>query len=463
MFFSSWLRNRKSSRGLRCQGPRLRPRLEALEDRWLPSTLTVTSPLDDGSSGTLRATIAAAASGDTIVFANSLNGQTITLNGSELLLNKNLNIQGLGATQLAISGNHLSRVFEVGVLPGTLIGPQVSLSGLTIEYGNAGPSYSYNDGGGIFNRGTLWLTGCNFSSNSADGYGGAIYSAAPSLKLDGCNFSGNSTAFGDGGGIYSDSPTTGTNCVFSNNSSAGSGGAIAHYDYLLSLSRCTFTANNAWNGEGGAIVHGGNLIGAINLTLSQCTLSGNSAHALSSSPFDRGGAISTSASTMLTACTLSGNSAAIGGAIYSSQGKGDSVTLSGCTLSGNSAANGGALWSATYSGSSLTVSACTITGNTAAIGGGIYNADSLKGALTITDSTITGNTATSKGGGIYNNGAASLLNTKVSNNSAGTQGGGIFNDVNGTLTLYSSSVVSGNSAPDGADLNNLGHVLRKKG
>src|SRR6516164_5907272 len=135
MFFSSWLRNRKSSRGLRCQGPRFRPRLEALEDRWLPSTLTVTSPLDNGSSGTLRATIAAAASGDTIVFDNSLNHQTVTLNGNELLINKTLNIQGPGADLLAISGNHLSRVFEVAVVPGALIVPQVSLSGLTIRDG----------------------------------------------------------------------------------------------------------------------------------------------------------------------------------------------------------------------------------------------------------------------------------------------------------------------------------------
>src|SRR6516164_4650399 len=128
MFFSSWLRNRKPSRGPRCQGPRraaalrFRPRLEALEDRWMPSTLTVTTPLDEVNPNddvlSLREAIKqanpATPGGDTIVFASSLNGQTITLNGSELLINKNLNIQGPGPTQLlAISGNNLSRVFEV--------------------------------------------------------------------------------------------------------------------------------------------------------------------------------------------------------------------------------------------------------------------------------------------------------------------------------------------------------------
>jgi hypothetical protein len=80
---------------------RVRPRLEFLEDRRLPSTLTVTNNLDSGS-GSLRADIAAAQSGDTINFDPSLNGQTITLN-SELFIGgpiHNLTIQGPGAGQL---------------------------------------------------------------------------------------------------------------------------------------------------------------------------------------------------------------------------------------------------------------------------------------------------------------------------------------------------------------------------
>src|SRR6516225_4769018 len=173
MFFSSWLRNRKSSRGLRCQGPRFRPRLEALEDRWLPSTLTVTSPLDDGSSGTLRATIAAAASGDTIVFDSGLNGQSITLNGNELAVAKNLNIQGPGAAQLGISANHLSRVFEVWA------NTQVTLAGLTIRDGSGSGLYN---GGGLFSQGTVTVSGCAVSGNSAE-YGGGICNSTPSATL----------------------------------------------------------------------------------------------------------------------------------------------------------------------------------------------------------------------------------------------------------------------------------------
>src|SRR5258707_12513117 len=99
MWFSSWLRNRNRSDAVersRAHGsPRqraiYRPRMEALENRWLPSTLTVLNNLDSGP-GSLRADIAAANSGDQIVFANSVHA--ITLTSGELAVNKSLDIEG---------------------------------------------------------------------------------------------------------------------------------------------------------------------------------------------------------------------------------------------------------------------------------------------------------------------------------------------------------------------------------
>src|SRR5262245_22496174 len=70
--------------------------------------LTVTSLADSGA-GTLRDRITAAAPGDTIQFGVS---GTITLN-SELVLSKSLQINGLTANSLRISGNHNSRVFNI--------------------------------------------------------------------------------------------------------------------------------------------------------------------------------------------------------------------------------------------------------------------------------------------------------------------------------------------------------------
>src|SRR5436309_17430 len=96
----SWLRQRmvaddRTGRNRKHRPmPRIRPRLEILEDRCLPSTLTVLNNTDTGVSGdgSLRGEIAAAQSGDTIVFDPSLNGQTITLMTGELVIDKSLDI-----------------------------------------------------------------------------------------------------------------------------------------------------------------------------------------------------------------------------------------------------------------------------------------------------------------------------------------------------------------------------------
>src|SRR5262249_8923839 len=140
---------------------RFQPQLEVLECREVPSTLTVTSPADRGP-GSLRADIAAAGNKDTIVFAPSLNGQTINLTSGALVINqKNLTIQGPGASKLTVSGNHASTVFVVEP------GANVKLSGLTISNGEgtAGTLYYVNDGygGGVANYGTLTVSGCILS------------------------------------------------------------------------------------------------------------------------------------------------------------------------------------------------------------------------------------------------------------------------------------------------------------
>src|SRR6516162_9128669 len=71
------------------------PRLEILEDRVTPSTLTVKNTNDSGD-GSLRQAILGSSSGDTIKFASSLSGQKIILTSGELDIAHNLKIQGLG-------------------------------------------------------------------------------------------------------------------------------------------------------------------------------------------------------------------------------------------------------------------------------------------------------------------------------------------------------------------------------
>jgi predicted outer membrane repeat protein len=271
MLFSCWLRDwirsapapRRRTETSPGQRAGFRPRLEALEDRWLPSTLTVTDTQNSGR-GSLRAEIAAAQNGDTIVFSPKLDGKTITLTTGELDLTKNLTIQGPGAGQLTISGNsanwysdysttrntYASRVFEVAQ------NVTVTLSGLTISNGDGLAGYTLGqhpsdyDGGGILDHGTLMVSGCTVSNNHANA-GGGIYSDG-TLTVSGCTVSGNH-AIG-GAGIANSGTATLVSTTISSNISDWVDGAYQPH------------------GVGGGIVNEGTL------TLSGSTISGNLAN-----------------------------------------------------------------------------------------------------------------------------------------------------------------------------------------
>src|SRR5438309_7290973 len=109
MWFTSRVHRRETGRKP-VRASRFVPRLEALEDRAVPSTLTVVNTLDKGA-GSLRDTIGRAHYGDTIVFDPGLNGQTIALASDELAIKKSLDIEGPGASLLAVSGSDAVRVF----------------------------------------------------------------------------------------------------------------------------------------------------------------------------------------------------------------------------------------------------------------------------------------------------------------------------------------------------------------
>jgi hypothetical protein len=129
-----------------------------MEHRALLSTLTVTNTHDSGS-GSLRAAISGAASGDTINFAHALDGKTIVLSSGELAIGTSVDIEGPGANRLSISGGGASRVFDV-----TTSGLNVTISGLTIKDGSA------PQGGGIIDQGgTLTLSNDVVADNQAHG------------------------------------------------------------------------------------------------------------------------------------------------------------------------------------------------------------------------------------------------------------------------------------------------------
>jgi hypothetical protein len=287
MWFSSWLRKRTRSasrpRGSTRSRAAYRPTLETLEGRWLPSTLTVMNTADSGP-GSLRAEIAAAQSGDTIVFAPRLTGHTITLTSGELVVNKSLDIEGPAAGPLTISGNHASRVFDIQAGAAATIGGLTIANGRVVDDGGGGivneagaslrlvndtvvNNTAYGIGGGLWNQigGTLAVSNSTFRGNQALG---SLTFSYPDEGFD----PGGGTA--EGGGIDSDGSATVSNSLFLANLVQGAtggsedgahGGALAT-DGPLTVTGSLFTANQARGGDGGLGGDGGQAeAGAINI------------------------------------------------------------------------------------------------------------------------------------------------------------------------------------------------------
>jgi hypothetical protein len=266
----------------------------------------------DIGSGSLWATIAAAHNGDTVVFAPSLAGQTITLTGGELVISKSLEIEGLGAAKLTVSGNDTGRVFDI-VKPGA----NVTIAGLTISHGLA------VQGGGIDNLGKLIVSDCILTDNVVAGgtgvtaRGGGIFNeAGGKLTVSDTTFTGNRALGGDGdggaggygigGGFANQGTASVVHNTFTDNLAQGGagtsvgdpyvgfgvGGAIANeHGGRLTVAQCMFTDNRAVGGlrrSGSGFVDGIGAGGAISngatleflpptLTITDSTFTGNRA------------------------------------------------------------------------------------------------------------------------------------------------------------------------------------------
>ena len=244
----------------------------------------VTTNADSGA-GSLRQAIQDACAGSTITFDMTPGHviSPITLTSAELVISKNLTIQGPGANFLTVQrstaiGTPIFRVFNIG-------SATVTISGLTIANGNtddgaAGGSNPGVNGGGIINTGTLTITNSSITGNLT-GSGGS-------------NASGTGGPGGDGGGIYNSGTLTVTNSTISGNRTGpggnggatgtggkgGSGGGIANTG-TLSVVNSTFNGNQAGNGgnagssgTGGAGGDGGAVLSNTG-TITNCTISGN--------------------------------------------------------------------------------------------------------------------------------------------------------------------------------------------
>ena len=361
------------------------------------ATYTVNN-INNQGPGSLRQALTDAASGDII---NITATGTLILD-SELIVNKNLAIQGPGAVNLAISGNGATRVFNIG-------NATVSISDLSITGG-----YTGGTGGGLFNRGALTLTGVAIAGNQAS-YGGGVW---------------NGNDYGSGGSIVFN------DCAIKNNT-AYTGGGLYNGGSAVVLNNTSVLGNSGGEGLG---IHNGNG----QLTLNHSKVIGN-AMAGSDGMASAGGGITAYGTVKINDSDISYNVAESGGGIF----QGGSLTLTNSAVTHNT---GGVHGGGIYSQGDMTLVNSTVANNHAtslscgclngALGGGILKG---YGALTLINSTISGNVADD---------SAIAYQSEY----APGEGGGIFVADGATLAMLN-SIVAGNISTKTTDISSVAAVI----
>jgi hypothetical protein len=271
--------------------------------------------------GSLPRAIKKAVPGATITFAVSCPAtRPITLRQT-IDIDKNLNIDGPGASAMVVSGNGAVQDF---CLCNRALIVDVTIAGLTIEDGQAGTDPGV--GGGISNGGDLTLTGATITSNAAYGDGGGIFNTwGASLTMVDCTVSDNVSYWDDGGGIENDGGTASImDSTVSNNWAGGAGGGIANDNaafgaaYGATLTIANSTVSNNYADWGGGVSNDS----FSSLAMTHVTDTGNKA-------WSAGGGLYTSVSATVNASIVADNS--VTG--YSSQSDADCY-LNGTTIEG---------------------------------------------------------------------------------------------------------------------------------
>lgn len=391
----------------------------------LPSTAhsatNIVTSLADNAAGSLRQTIANSMPRDSIVFNV---GGTITLTSGELTITKDLNVNGPGASALAISGAGATRIFSLNS------NISVSISDLTLCNGrtpdgvagtvmkNGGTSAP---GGAMFTAGSLTLMNCvitaNQTGNGGDGFSPPIPPYLPHTPPTSGGASGN------GGAIYNSGTLCVSNCVIADNAT-GHGGGRAHND--------TYWSSSGTAGSGGAIYNVGTL------TLIHSTVSGNRTGAADGSGAS-GGGVWNGGNFIASHCVISNNATASSGGLGYQGGEGGGICsqgllgLTNCTVSGNWCGGGS-------SPSDCFPPGAGCGGGMGGSGGGIHSANCVLVGCTINDNCA-------GGGGL--GGFAYVPPYSGGTGGSGGNGGGVC--LNGTFAFLTNCTITGNSAGSGGN------------
>ena len=332
---------------------------------WLPDYVRNTglshatvavSNCDDDGSGSLRAAVAAAASGDTIDLTGLTCSTISLLTGFINVTQDDLSLVGPGAATLSIDGGLASGIVRHSGL-GTL-----SVSGLTLANGN-------------YESATTPRGGCLYSS--------ANLSVVDSVVTN-CAAVGTASAITYGGGIFA-------------------GGD-------LSLTGSTVAQSKAHGMASGA--HGGGVYVKGNFTAQDSTISYNSAYGAPINGGQGGGAMIVG-TTVIRGTTIFYNGAYSVGGLWTQ----DEVTVDSSTIYYNSASHAAGMRATYTSGSpKATIVNSTIAGNQSfATVGGL----NLIIPATISNSTIASNTAFNGLAGVLMSGPTlDLESTIIADNTA---------------------------------------------
>lgn len=477
----------------------------------------VTTTQDDATlSGSLRYALANMSNGDVVSFAPSLNGQTIKLDGTPLLVGKSVTIDASSlADGVTIDGDGKSRVFTVHSAIGT---STVEMIGLTITGGLTSGTNDADGGAGVYNQGEkLTLTNCVVTGNESSSLGGGIYNTG-TITISGGSITDNKTSpnrnntggaglysvgyatlanvvvsenhaegknDSQGGAVYARGSFVANNCEFKNNTTLGRysvwGGAVFVYEESeATISNSSFISNESkhteesWNVRGGAICNRGTL------TVDGCSFTSNTLVG----KYAYGGAIDNYDGTLevkdsaFEQNTTGDSTSNAGGAIFSRHG---SVTLQTSSFKNNkSHGSGGAIYveragtedevffksiNCNYEGnqSQDCAGAVYVDSMTSTIQGGEFkenSASSLGGAIRFVQGTATiesvgfvSNLSGNEGGAIQTHeNVLNIVNTTFSNNQG--QRGGALRLYKTPFTITESSFVDNISGREGGAIKN---------
>ncbi|MBR0224555.1 MAG: fibronectin type III domain-containing protein [Thermoguttaceae bacterium] len=400
----------------------------ALGEPETPSTV-VTTDVDavdayDGQISLREALGDYSSAGDTITFASSMKGKTITLDAElgQLRVDKNVTIDASelydSSTEtpgVTLSGDDATRIMS------TDSGVTTTLKGLTFTRGRT----TLDEGGGaILNLGKLMVQDCAFKYNNTTARIDDVTTAY---------YPGAAIAIGDGGAINAN------HCVFSGND--GEGTITFATGETSSLKDCLITDNGTY----GVYLASGNA--QINIEDSVLSDNTNGVYLTSEA-----------GSVVVSNCKLSSNEYGVirrNGAA--------SVVVENSDLIDNSY-YGVAVYN---SDAPFVVSNCDLLSNTVGVGvaqsklslvdsevlnNKYHGIDCSHNSYVEATNVVVANNTGGFGAGVMLFGEMTLRNSTITNNFATSRGGGIMLDSLAILNAYN-SIIADNTSPLGADVN----------